>query len=758
MRYLLLVAAAIMGTLLSFSGQLQAAHIIGGEITYECLGWTNGDPSTNSRSYQFYLKIYRDCQGGGADFDSGPGGAFDATVSIYLEGQSNEYLNIVLEDLIVNSVDPGTDNPCVIVPPNVCVEQGLYTFPIVDLPVSTSSYFITYQRCCRNNTISNINFPGDSGASYFMELTPDAQDVCNNSPEYDNFPPAVICVGEELIFDHSATDADGDQLVYEFCTPFLGGGLNFDDPENTIDGLAPNPDAPPPYAPVSFIPPNYSALSPLGIEANIAIDFNTGIITGIPTVTGQFVVGVCVQEFRDGELLSVVRRDFQFNVAPCEATVVADVVATGTVGSGDYFIQSCGEKTVTVINQSYQQAFIEDFFWTFNLGDTDTVITTWNATVPFPELGQYTGQLVLNPGSPCGDSANVAINILPGIEADFDFEYDTCVAGPVQFQDLSEAEDGDISNWNWDFGEGTGSSNPSPTYIYKEAGNQPVKLRVTGTGGCQDSILKLVPYFPVPALILVSPSAFDGCVPGNIVFTNLSEPVNSDYEIFWDFGDGNTSSEFSPSHTYTKEGTYSIALDIISPIGCQTDTVFNDLITIEPGPISDFDYVPGELDNFNSIVQFSDQSTRADRWYYDFGNGAYSTQQNPIYEFRDTGIQEVRLIVTHPKGCRDTSIQFLDVVPKVTFFMPNAFSPNEDGVNDLFMGRGYLEGYSNFEMTIWNRWGEEIFRTTDPSEAWNGRKNNTGRPVQQEVYYYLVRFTGPRGQQTELRGPATLIR
>jgi len=739
----------------------QALHIIGGEITYECLGWTDGDPSTNSRSYQFYMNIYRDCQGGGAAFDSSPFSNILGTVSIYREDSTEEFLNIVLDAPEIFQVDTDPDNPCIIIPSNVCVEQGVYTFPVIDLPVSDESYFIAYQRCCRNNSITNIIDPQNAGSTYFIELTPQAQQVCNNSPAFNNFPPSIICSGLPLEFDHSASDADGDQLVYEFCAPFLGGGNpQVTGANNTaLLGVAPDPDARPPYDEVSFVAPFYSALDPLGTAADINIDPNTGIITGTPQALGQFVVGVCVKEFRNGELLSVIRRDFQFNVTNCDPTVQTDLIGIPQVDDNNFAISRCGDPNISIINQSSQQ-FVEDFIWVFDFGDKDTTFNSWNLNFEFPGTGSYEGQLQLNPGSDCGDTAYVTIDILPPLTADFSYEYDTCTSGPVQFTDASFSEDVNtkVDNWTWNFGNGDGSSNSTPLYEYNAPGNRLVELRVTDENGCQDSITKLITYFPVPALILVSPSAFEGCAPGEITFNNLSNPVNEDYDILWDFGDGNTSTEFSPAHTYTEEGTYSISLDITSPIGCQTDTLFEDLIFIDPSPVADFTYAPEVLDVFNRTVQFTDQSSGAGRWYYDFEGVSYSTNPNPVFEFRDTGLQEVKLIVTHPSGCRDTTVKFLDVIPTVTFFMPNAFSPNDDSINDLFMGKGYLEGYKRFEMSIFNRWGERIFHTDSPTEGWNGNKFNSGRPVPAGVYYYLVQYTNPRGKEIELNGSATLVR
>lgn len=750
----LLRNAVLFCSVFFIPGLVSAAHIIGGEITYECLGYTNGDPSTNSRTYQFYMKIYRDCQGGGADFDSAPFGAFQASVTIFRG--STEVTTVYLGAPQETTV-PNPDDPCLLIPPNVCVEEGLYVFDPIDLPIVNESYFISYQRCCRNNSITNIVNPGGSGATYFIELTPEAQEFCNNSPTFNDFPPTVICAGEEFNFDHSATDADGDQLVYEFCSPFLGGGPNTGGGSNGPNGVAPNPDLPPPYNFVNFVPVVYDPLNPLGNESDIAIDVVTGVITGTPAIQGQFVVGVCVYEYRNGVLLSTVFRDFQFNVTFCESTVVADVNENQVINE-QYYIESCGETQINITNQSYQQSFIDDYRWEMEVNGEVLTFTDWNFSYDFPGEGQYTGRLLLNPNTDCGDTANIIINIYPELEADFSFDYDTCVAGPVLFTDESFSGTGNITNWSWDFGDFNGSSNQNPSHTYKDPGLLPVTLRVTDINGCEDIVQKQVSYFPVPDLIIISPDAFTGCVPADITFNNLSSPVDETYDVIWDFGEGGSTNQVSPTHTYQEDGVFTVGVEIISPIGCVSDTVFPNLIAIEPSPIADFTFTPDKLDNFNPDVSFTDQSSGADRWYWNFGGEATSIEQNPSYSFRDTGMQEVLLVVTHPSGCQDSSIQIVDVEPKTTFFLPNAFTPNNDSVNDVFRGKGYLEGVKAYDMQIWNRWGELIFQTNDPRGYWNGLKNNTGRMAPPGTYVVRIAYTGPRGDKNEFQGFITLIR
>jgi gliding motility-associated-like protein len=732
---------------------LSAAHIIGGEITYECLG--GGD-------YRITMKIYRDCGGGGAPFDSPSDAPFPGSMSIFKGNSALEFRNVTLPAPVINSVPPNLSNPCLIAPPNVCVEEGIYTFEI-NLPVSDDSYYLVYQRCCRNNTISNIVAPGESGATYFTEITKRSQQLCNNSPVFKDFPPIVICAGEPINFDHAAVDPDGDLLTYELCTPFLGGGTDQNNPFNP-NGVAPDPDAPPPYQPVNFVGPLYSFSNPLVGSPPLAINMNTGFLTGTPTVQGQFVVGVCVKEWRGGQVLSEVRRDFQFNIAKCDPTVVADVLEDDTVslqGAQYYLVRSCGDLTVTFDNQSYQQSYIISHRWEFDInGSLVTETEDWDATITFPDTGTYFGKLYLNPGTTCADTAYIQTDVLPDITSDFIFVYDTCVAGPVSFTDrsFSDAGPGSVVDWRWSFGDGRSDTLQNPHHIYLQPGTMPASLTVTDLNGCTETKIIQIPYYPVPEFLIVAPSEYIGCLPASIFFDNLSYPVNEEYQVTWDFGDGEKSNEISPTHIYDELGVYTVSLEIVSPLGCFTDTIWPNLITVLASPVADFSYSPQQVSNLQPTVEFTDESIDAVKWKWNFGKSGTSTQQNPIYSFPDTGLQEIKLVVFHQSGCTDTTIQMLDVIPEVRYYLPNAFTPNGDGSNDGFRGNGEMEGATNFVLTIWNRYGEKLFETSDPFEAWNGRKNNTGELAPQGVYVVAVTYRDPRGKQHDLRGYATLIK
>lgn len=740
--------------------QAHAAHIIGGDITYRCF---------NQGSYRFTLKLYRDCFGGGAPFDSAPGAPFAGTVTVYQGNSSvpmviNGSSSVSLPPPVITHVQPNLSNPCLDPPDDVCVEEGVYTFDL-DLPVSAQSYHIVYQRCCRNGTITNINNPGGTGETFYIQLTPAAQQFCNDSPVFEDFPPIVICAGEPIDFDHSATDANGDVLVYELCRPFTGGGPNTQN-ATAPGGVAPDPDLPPPYTSVSFINPPFNFNFPLSADPALAINANTGFMTGVPNGLGQYVVGVCVSEFRNGQLLGRVFRDFQFNVELCEFNVRADIAEDDTVhlqGQEYFVVNACGINSVNFENQSTQVSNINSVLWEFDIAGTIESSTQWSPTFDFPGVGTYYGQLLLNPNvssGSCSDTALIEVNVFPGINADFTFDYDTCRAGPVTFTDLSAsgAGPGSIISWDWTFGDGNLSTEQHPVHIYQIPGEMPVQLLIRDTNDCTGLRTKTVRYFPVPQLLVIAPSEFIGCQPAEIFFNNLSFPVNESYTLNWDFGDGGTGSDISPTYIYEDVGTYTVSLEIISPLGCSIDTTWNDLITILPSPIADFTFSPANPSNLVPTVSFFDQSFEPVAWKWSFGNVGASVQQNPTFTFPDTGMQRIELIVFHQSGCTDTTAQFLDVLPEVRYFLPNAFTPNGDGFNDGFRGNGVMEGATEFNLSIWNRYGERLFETNDPDYAWNGRKDNNGDLAPQGVYIVVVTFREPRGTLRELRGYATLVK
>lgn len=722
-----------------------AKHIVGGEITYRLVS-RNG----NFNRYEFTMRIYRDCDATG----NPPPAQLDARaiIGVYAKGA-----NRLIETYAVDISGPSRrinppEIPCLI-PPNVCVEEGTYLW-VKDMPIINDDYVILYSRCCRNETIDNIIRPGSVGATYSVEITNFAQTVGNSSPTFKNFPPTVICGGYPLNFDHSAIDNENDQLVYKFCEPYTGGGQAN---SNGCDGVVPNPPCWPPIGNITYKEPEYSFLKPMGGNPVVTINPNTGFITGTPTEQGLFVVSVCVEEYRNGRLLSVLKRDFQFDVQICTPTVDGNVKADTVVGN-TYFISTCGERTIDISNRSSDRRYITDYRYDIGINGSVSSFRDWEPKITFPDTGVYRGNLFLNPGTQCADTINLVFRIFNSVATDFVYQYDTCVAGAVSFTNKTVSLNGAITQYKWVFGDGKESTLANVSHNYQTPGEKTVILTAKDIRGCEKSVAKTFNWLPVPPLLIIQPSTFNGCTPGSVTFNNLSIPIDSTYDIRWNFGDGGTSNAISPVYSYKNPGTYSISLEVTSPIGCKTSRSFRDWIKINQGTKADFDYSPEKITIFNNTVNFTDKSLFATRWQWFFDTKGFSSRQNPAFTFKDSGLYNIKLLVANQFGCIDSITKRIDVEPRVTFWLPNAFSPNDDGTNDVYKGIGIVAGMKNFNMKIWNRWGELIFETNNPNEGWNGQKNNTGDPSPQGVYLCVVSYSTPRDEKMEIRSYATLIR
>lgn len=441
-------------------GEARASHLIGGVIEYECL-----NPATNT--YSVTLKLWRDCT------SSTP---FESDIYIYTQNATGtSYINtvgsasntnyILLSNPIKTTLPVNINDPCVSVP-NVCVEQAIYnTTAVINVPATGLQ--LVYQRCCRNGTIVNIDIPGDVGATYTTMLPPPADAPCNSNPIFNNFPPIVICANSALVFDHSAVDADGDVLVYSLCDPFTGAS-----PSGPI--VSP-PSVPGPYPPVSWTGV-YNTSNMLGGTTPLTINPTTGLLTGYPTTIGQFVVGVCVSEYRGGVLINTTKRDFQFNVTDCEPLMVA---ATPSL------TYECQDFTVHLVNNSYGVLPIDSVMW--DMGDpttTSDILYTYNADYTYPDSGVYTVTLIINPQLSCGDTTVANVAVYPTLTAQFSHSGNACIGDVVAFTDLSTTTYGVIDQWNWNFGDGQGSALENPTHAYNTAGDYTVTLTVTTNKGC----------------------------------------------------------------------------------------------------------------------------------------------------------------------------------------------------------------------------------------------------------------------------------
>ncbi|MDZ4821959.1 MAG: PKD domain-containing protein [Flavobacteriales bacterium] len=605
--------------------QAFATHLVGGEIYYEQQG--------TSDTYLVTLKVYRDC-GPANTNDTG----FDeqAAVGIFEDGMLLETLLMDFTNAEVDFVPVELNNPCFVLPPDLCVERAVYQ-EFIDLPFTLGGYTLVYQRCCRNPSIVNLNNPQDTGATFFTVIPGTENTQQNSSPIYTNFPPVALCTGGSFWFDHGATDEDGDSLVYEFCTPLHGA---------TPDFPAPNPPSGPPFIEVDWAS-GYSADYPIDSNPAFTIDPQTGFIEGTPTMPGQYVVGICVSEYRNGEYLSTTKRDFQFNVTICDPNIIASIPDQ---------VEFCDGLILAFENESVNSSF---YFWDFGVEDleSDTSIS-FEPTYTYSTNGTYTITLIANPGWPCADTASTVYEALPVIEPEIILDGYECVDNTVLFNFDANANASPEAEFLWDFGPGAlpqFSAEQSPQAIDLNDEDDQIIITLTVTDdGCEENDDEEVIIPPDPVAAIVPQETFcDGMF---YIFENASE--NAD-EYYWDFGtelESDFSFQSAPSFMFPDTGHFVITLVASGEWTCSDTTYMEFLIygLLDPEfPEQAEQCFEGNSFYFEGLGASTDVATYL--WDFgNFGNPATSTQQNPQnVSFTEPGSYLVTLTISE-NDCLDT--------------------------------------------------------------------------------------------------------
>ncbi len=247
----------------------------------------------------------------------------------------------------------------------------------------------------------------------------------------------------------------------------------------------------------------------------------------------------------------------------------------------------------------------------------------------------------------------------------------------------------------------------------------------------------------------------NACKYDSIQFANNSNLYGDTTTTYtWTFDDGNFSSLENPAHLYQFNGSYDVILQISTQSGCQ-DTAMH-TITVYPAPVAGFNY---SADDYivGNVITFSDFSSGANSWQWDFGDIITSSIQNPEHIYNNAGNFTVIQVVTNEYNCVDTTTTILVINPGEEIHppkLPNAFSPNGDGENDIFYPRG--GPFTSIDFSVYNNWGEKIFNTTDINGGWDGTKNNVDQPV--GTYVWTLDAVTIDGKEYKKSGDVTLIR
>jgi gliding motility-associated-like protein len=307
---------------------------------------------------------------------------------------------------------------------------------------------------------------------------------------------------------------------------------------------------------------------------------------------------------------------------------------------------------------------------------------------------------------------------------------------------------GSSTSYTWLLGDGTVVSDPgSFTHVYTTPGTYTVQLIVQDSLSCNQ--LDTTTFVLTYAAGFSSGFAVDytGCVPVTAEFTN----DYPDAEFYtWDFGDGNTGSGLNPTHVYNASGTYTVTL---TTENCGATETVSAAVDVPVDPIAFFSDEPYAA-IINTPVTFTNLSEFASSYLWEFSDGTNSAAVNAVHSFAAAGVYEVCLTARNNFGCEDQYCRSIEIEFDGLIDVPTAFTPNGDGVNDRFLVQGF--GAEEFQLRIFNRWGEIVYESRDLFEGWDGTFR--GKPQEMDAYAYTLRVRFANNRVEERQGNVTLLR
>ena len=410
---------------------------------------------------------------------------------------------------------------------------------------------------------------------------------------------------------------------------------------------------------------------------------------------------------------------------------------------------NCVNTGISITDVS-DTANVVSWAWSFGDGTTSAQFTPTHA---YSQPGSYTVVLMTQNSFGCRALDSTEVDVYPNPVAGFTGG-PGCEGAPVSFTNTSTIASGAITQYNWTFGDSATSGAINPNHTFSPAGNYNVTLVAISDYGCVDSVNATIVINPNPVAHFTFDNAA-GCGPLLINFTDSSYVASGNVvSWYWNFGDGNSDTLQNTSNIYFNTGVYPVALTVTSDAGCvNTDTIPN-AITVYPSPYADFTPDPQETTILYPYIVFDNHSTGGNIYNWSFGDGHTGTGFEPQHAYGDTGTYIINLTVINSFGCMDTATNWVHVAPITTFYVPNAFTPNNDGDNEIFDIKGI--NIIEYTLTVRDRWGEQVFY--GDNRGWDGRVKGGNIEAKKDVYVFTVVAKDIFGQVHKKTGHVTLLR
>ncbi len=285
----------------------------------------------------------------------------------------------------------------------------------------------------------------------------------------------------------------------------------------------------------------------------------------------------------------------------------------------------------------------------WNFGD-GTSSTQFSPSKLYNNPGTYQIKMIANFGS-CSDSTFKTVTVIPKPTAAFIADDSTNCSYPFTVNFINQSLT--ATSYQWNFGDNTTSDLPNPAHTYYSYGTFNVQLVVIGANGCTDTLRKMNNIKIIKPVVVFNNLPDSGCVPFTKHFSATTTSIDPVVSYSWDFGDGSTSLNATPIHTYTTQGVYNVSVIITTAGGCTDTAVKTNGIITNNRPVAAFSATPRDA-CANTTINYTDESTgNVSKWLWNFGDGATSIIQNPQHIYHDTGYFDIQLIVWN-SGCPDT--------------------------------------------------------------------------------------------------------
>ena len=349
----------------------------------------------------------------------------------------------------------------------------------------------------------------------------------------------------------------------------------------------------------------------------------------------------------------------------------------------------------------------------------------------FDESGEYNVLLTAFSSKGCSNSTIKQTHVYPKPNSNF-IVSDICENTILNLNSLSTILSGNIIEYYWIINNDSTISNKNTKYSFNKAGLNTVTQLNVSDFGCKSQITKKINVLEKPDVDFMIHN--NGCVghPIELKFNGNKRNIKSWNYIF---GDGTESIDSEPIHIFNNSGTYNISLETKSVNGCINDTIIYSAINIFKTPYVNFFSDKTTTSQYNSEIKFFNLSDDSLHYEWIFENEYISNEINPTFTFIEPKVHEIKLKGTNKDGCFSFEKKNINIIAEHTFFAPSSFTPNNDGLNEIF--KVISNNISEYEILIFNRWGELIFTSDNINIGWDG-ENTKGEILKSDSYVYQV--------------------